>query len=109
MDRNNNDVGPNNEIRPSRSIRQMKCDYHYCCGKMILKKVIINVCITIYNLQNGAMVKLMFIINQMKIVTMKQGLNVMMTHQMEIMIMKQCLGKKKQFISDFVKGVGLCT
>jgi hypothetical protein len=51
----------------------------------------------------------MFITNQMKIVTMKQGLNMMMTHQMEIMIMKQCLGGKKQFISDFVKGVRLYT
>jgi hypothetical protein len=109
MDRNNNDVGPNNEIRLSRPIRCMKCNYHYCCGKMILKRVIINICIAIYNLQNGAMVKLMLITNQMKIVAMKQCLNMMMTYQMKIMIMRQCLGRKKQFTNDFVQGVGFCT
>jgi hypothetical protein len=75
----------------------------------ILKKVIINVCIAIYNLQNGAMLKIMLITNQLKIVTMKQGLNMMMTHQMKIMIMRQCLGRKKQLTSEFVKGVGFCT
>jgi hypothetical protein len=72
MDQNNNDVGPNNEVRPSRPIKCMKCDYHYCCGKMIFfKKVIINVCIAIYNFRNGAMLKLMLITNQLKIVIMK--------------------------------------
>jgi hypothetical protein len=54
------------------------------------------------------MVKLMLITNQMKVMTMKQGLNMMMTHQMKVMTMRQCLGEKIKFTSDFVKGLGFC-
>ncbi len=47
----------------------------------------------------------MLITNRM---TMKQGLNMIMTHQMKVMTMRQCLGKKQKFTSDFVKGVRFC-
>ncbi len=72
----------------------------------IKKILLLTFAFTIYNLQNGAIVKLMFITNQMKIVTMKQGLNMMMTHQMEIMIMKQCLGKKNNSLVTLWKVLG---
>ncbi len=52
--------------------------------------------------------KLMLITNQMKVMTMKQGLNMMTTHQMKVMTMKQYLGKQQKFTSDFVKGVRFC-